>query len=144
MAQALTEENEAIATESKQAFEYLTVTQSVFNGSIQLRTIVLPILAVFVGLFVVVYAIGMKRKRSYINKRMSMMWRWATGGISSVSMVVALSRKPSRHHLSNGVAPKPVIGGSGGRSDGGIAVVKKEYAGTGVFLLEDTVMIYLN
>lgn len=40
----------------------------------------------------------------------------------------------SRRQLCNGVAPKPVIGGSGGRSDGGIAVVKREYAGTGVFL----------
>ncbi|KAI3520125.1 hypothetical protein L1887_09349 [Cichorium endivia] len=50
-------------------FTDLTVTQSGFNGNIQLLTIVLPILAVLVGLSVVLYAISIKRKRSYMKNR---------------------------------------------------------------------------
>ncbi|KAL7614660.1 hypothetical protein Lser_V15G08746 [Lactuca serriola] len=38
------------------------------------------------------------------------------------------------HQLPNGVIAKPVLGGSGGRCGGGTAVVKRECAGTGVFL----------
>ncbi|KAI3721396.1 hypothetical protein L2E82_32406 [Cichorium intybus] len=50
-------------------FTDLTVTQSGVNGNIQLLTIVLPILAVLVGLSVVLYAISIKRKRSYMKNR---------------------------------------------------------------------------